>query len=92
MIHIFLALIAQAAFAIPTGHWFAGGLIGSALFLGREHAQAEHRWIETYGQHKRANMPWWGGFDPRAWGRKSTLDWLAPLASTLIAAFLIQGA
>lgn len=37
------------------------------VFLGREHAQAEYRWIETYGHGQRANLPWWGGFDGRVW-------------------------
>lgn len=37
------------------------------LFAGREHAQAEYRWIEHYGSGLRTNMPWWGGFDPKVW-------------------------
>lgn len=54
-------------------------LLAAAFFLGREHAQAEYRWIDAYGGGQRANMPWWGGFDPRAWTFKGLMDWLLPL-------------
>ena len=61
------------------GNPLAGACFGVALLIGREHAQAEHRWIERYGNGKRANMPFWGGFDFRVWDRASLLDWLVPL-------------
>ena len=56
----------------------------SAFYMGREHAQAEYRWIESHGG-KRANCPWWCGFLPGAWNVKSFLDWLLPTAVALIA-------
>lgn len=87
--HILIALTLQAACGLTTGDWLAGGLFAAGIFVGREHAQAEYRWIETYGKRKRANMPWWGGFDPRVWNRKSMLDWLAPLAAVTIVKELI---
>lgn len=37
------------------------------FFIGREHAQAEYRWIETFGLGKRANIPWWATLDKRVW-------------------------
>lgn len=89
--HILIALAVQASLAVPFGHWFAWGLTGSALFIGREHAQAEYRWIDLYGEHHRALMPWYGGLDARVWNVKSLLDWLAPLLSTLAVAALVQG-
>lgn len=62
----------------------AAGLVPVALYIGREHAQAEHRIIERkYGS--RARMPWWGGFEPAAWTRDAMLD----LAGPVIAAALI---
>lgn len=87
--HILIALVVQAALAVPVGNWLAGGLVGTAIFLGREHAQAEYRWIETYGARKRANMPWWGGLDPRVWSLKSVLDWLMPLVACMGVACLV---
>ena len=57
-----------------------GGGVGIGLFLGREHAQAEYRWISQFGDGKRANMPWWGAFDVRVWQQLDPwLDWIAPL-------------
>ena len=35
----------------------------ACFYLGREHAQAEYRWIAAYGNGHRDNMPWWGGFE-----------------------------
>lgn len=48
-------------------------LAPAAVFAGREHAQAEYRWIERFGHGVRANMPWWGGFDPKVWDTHSAL-------------------
>ena len=57
----------------------------ACFYLGREHAQAEYRWIDAYGNGHRENMPWWGGFDPRVWNCKSLLDWLLPVCAALLA-------
>nr|DAF67781.1 MAG TPA: hypothetical protein [Caudoviricetes sp.] len=35
-------------------------------------------WIEIFGRGKRMNMPWWGGFDPRACDVASLMDFAAP--------------
>lgn len=57
----------------------AGCTAGVSFFIGRELCQAEYRWISTYGAGLRANLPWWGCFDPRVWrSLDSTLDWVAP--------------
>jgi len=60
------------------------------FFTGREHTQAEYRWIETFGRHRRANMPWWGGFDRRVWDVHSwwwnlLLPWLIAAAVAAVA-------
>lgn len=65
---------------IPALAWLC-----AAFYTGREHAQAEYRWIDAYGNGHRDNMPWWGGFDPRVWDRKSLLDWLLPVCVALFA-------
>lgn len=31
--------------------------VAPLIFIGREHAQAEYRWIETFGSHRRAYLP-----------------------------------
>lgn len=81
--HIILALIVQVAVARIGGSWWAGAAGASAYFMGREFAQAEYRWIEHFGHHLRANMPWWGPFDLRVW---TTLDqwwdWIGPIVAT----------
>lgn len=81
MIHALIALGFQAAIGIATGNWWIGGAF-ALFYMGREHAQAEYRWIEHYGAGRRANMPWWGGFDPKVWNLKSLTDWLLPLLAT----------
>jgi len=88
MIHAAIALILQAIIGFTTGQWLLGGAAGAALYMGREHAQAEYRWIEAYGLHRRANMPWWGGFDPRVWNVKSLTDWALPLVAVGMVAAL----
>lgn len=63
--------------------------VSTAIFyVGREHAQAEYRSIVTYYGGSRINAPWWCGFEPRAWNKKSILDWLLP---TIIATAVTYG-
>ena len=67
-----------------TGDVTAGAAAGAFFFLGREHAQAEYRWIEQFGSGRRANLPWWGAFDLRVWRHlDSWLDWIAPMAAMI---------
>lgn len=62
---------------------------GACFYAGREHAQAEYRWIAAYGHGHRKNMPWWGGLDPRAWNVKSVADVLLPcLVAVCVEVFL----
>ncbi len=88
--HVIIALAITAA-AWRCGNIYAGAAAGSALFIGREHAQAEYRWIEQLGGHLRANMPWYGGFDPRAWNWSSLFDWLVPLVVCVVVVLIIKG-
>jgi len=91
MQHTIMALIAQAAIGLLTGNWWAGAALGSAYFIGREVAQAEYRWIEHYGNGRRANMPWWGRFDQRVWPKLDQwLDWFAPLLATCAVAWVVR--
>lgn len=79
--HAIAAVSLQCAVGFAFDMWGIGGALGCQWFLAREHTQAEYRWIAKFGNGKRANMPWWGGFDPRAWDVASTLDWLVPVVA-----------
>lgn len=73
--------------------WLAGvpGLAagGACFYAGREHAQAEYRFIEAYADGRRDNMPWWGGLAPRAWNGKSVADVLLPCLVAVLAGALL---
>ena len=81
--HAITAITMQTIIGLTFGMWGIGGALGCMWFIAREHTQAEYRWIAKFGNGKRANMPWWGGFDPRVWDKASLLDWLVPVAACL---------
>ena len=76
LLHALCAVAAQILVGLFTGNWAYGAIAGCTFFIAREHTQAEYRWIEMFGHGKRMNMPWWGGFDPRAWDVASLMDLL----------------
>jgi len=84
--HAAIAVAAQVLVGLTTGNLLAGTLLALGIFVGRENAQAEYRWISAFGAGKRINMPWWGGFDPRVWGDIGS--WLDVLAPTLAVVFV----
>jgi hypothetical protein len=88
--HPAYALLFMAIIGLLTNNWLAGACFGSAFFLGREHSQAEYRVIEHFYEGKRANMPWYGGFERRAWDLKSILDFVLPIIVTTIALLIIK--
>ena len=89
--HILLALALQFAVFLLLKNWWAGAAVASAWAISREITQAEYRWIETYGSGLRANMPWWGGFDPKVWGYADPwLDWIVPLLTVVMVALFAQ--
>jgi len=88
--HSAYALLFMTIIGLLTGNWFAGACFGSAFFLGREHAQAEYRVIQKFYDGKRANMPWYGGFERRAWDVKSILDFVLPIVATMVAVVIIS--
>lgn len=86
--HAAIAVAMQCAVGLFSGMWVTGGAIGCIWFIAREHTQAEYRWIAQFGAGKRANMPWWGGFDRRAWNVPSLLDWIVPVLACAIVYFI----
>jgi hypothetical protein len=91
MTHTVLAILIQLPFGVLTGNWWLGAAAAVAFFLGREIAQAEYRNIEHNYGGRRANMPWWGGFQPRAWTSKGLLDWVLPAAVVVAVAVILSG-
>lgn len=86
--HALSAVAIQCMVGFAFGVWGAGAAIGCMWFIAREHTQAEYRWIANYGAGKRANMPWWGGFDWRAWNLPSLLDWMVPVLACAVVYFI----
>ncbi len=77
--HLALAMGLQLLVVAATRSWWGGAFAAAAWAISRELTQAEYRWIEHHGGGLRANMPWWGGFDPIVWQKIDPwLDWMAP--------------
>lgn len=87
LIHTIIALALQLICVLLTSDWWLGAAIGASFYIGREIAQAEYRIIYTHYGRKRANAPWWCGFDRRAWTVKGLLDWLVPAAAVFALAY-----
>lgn len=87
-LHALAVVTLQIVLGVSFGNWAAGWAIGCTWFIAREHTQAEYRWIAQFGAGKRANMPWWGGFDWRAWNLPSLLDWLVPVLACAVVYFV----
>lgn len=85
MNHIPLAILIQFLLSF-FGMW-VGAAAATGYYLGREMAQAEYRVIEDFYDGKRANMPWWGAFQRRAWTKKGMLDWILPAAAVILVAY-----
>ena len=80
--HAIVAAAAQAGWGLATGDWWAGAALGIALFIGREHAQAEHRYIAAHGGSRAATPrpAEIGCLRPRYWSLGSVLDIVIPAA------------
>ncbi len=90
--HLALAIGLQLLVVGATRSWWGGAFAAAAWALSRELTQAEYRWIEHHGGGLRANMPWWGGFDPIVWQKVDPwLDWLVPTVFGVIIALIATG-
>lgn len=90
VMHTIAAIMVQCIFGFLSEMWFIGGAFGCIWFIAREHTQAEYRWIAMFGNGKRANMPWWGGFDLRAWNAASLLDCLVPVVGCAMVGLVVH--
>lgn len=88
--HAVYATLTQTIVALLTHDWWTGAAAGAWFFIGRELAQAEYRWVEQYGGHKRANLPWYGSLDWRVWTLDSMLDWIVPCLAVVAVALYFR--
>lgn len=88
--HPLIALAIQSVIAMVTGNWWTGAAAGSAYFVGREYAQAEHRNIERNYDGQRTKMPFWGGLQLRAWTLKGITDFVYPTAAVVAVALIAK--
>jgi hypothetical protein len=75
--HAFFAALMQVFIGLVFGDWFAGGCFGIAFFLGREHAQYQHKLGYTLKKTFLA-------FDVRKWSLDAQLDLLFPTITCLV--------
>ena len=91
--HIIPALLIQLGISLALRNLPAGAAAACAWSISREITQAEYRWIEQFGEGLRANMPWWGGLDPRVWQKADPwLDWILPSLLAIAIAIVAQRA
>ena len=83
--HALIAAAVQVGWGLTAGDWIAGGVMGVLLFVGREHAQAECRYINAHGgsRHATPREPAIGCLHPRYWSTGSVLDIVVPAAVCL---------
>jgi hypothetical protein len=88
--HLLISICLQAFIGAATGNWWAGAAVCAALWIGREQAQAEYRWIAQHGG-KRENLCWWNTLEPAVWNFHNAFWNLAlPIAMTAAIALVIQ--
>jgi len=89
--HAALALALMVLIGWPTGNWWAGAAFGAALFVGREHTQAEYRFIEANGgeRYKAPQPTELLCLQTRYWSRDSLLDVVLPVVAVLVVASAI---
>lgn len=79
MKHTLIALAVQGIVYLLLGSAIVGAALAIGVFFGREHAQAEYRWIERFGEGKRANWRWNNIFTAKIWSVDSVVwDFLLP--------------
>ena len=91
--HTIIALVMQAILGLLTGNWWIGAAFGAAFFIGREHAQAEERYIEANGgsRYHTPVAPEWAVFNLKWWDRDALLDWITPTTAVVAVALFFSG-
>jgi len=85
-----IALLMMVPF-IFVGEPLAGAAFGTAFFMGREHAQAESRYIKANGglRSRTPIEPSLGAFKPSSWNRDSVLDFVVPAVACYVLLLLV---
>ena len=89
-LHALFAVAAQILVGLFIGNWVYGAIADCTFFIAREHIQAEYHWTEMFGHGKRMDMPWWGGFGPRALDMASLMDFAVPVVECLLVWLLVN--
>lgn len=87
--HAVAAVAVQSGWALAMGDLWAGAALGIAIFVGREHAQAEYRYIHANGGNRYATpLPAeLACLHPRWWSKDSVLDVVVPASACLALAY-----
>lgn len=90
--HTLVAVAIQLIYVMLTNDWCIGAVAGSFFFIGREHAQAEDRWICRFSTKGRETAPFYCGLDPRVWYKEldAILDWVIPTITVVIIAYIFD--
>lgn len=83
--HGVMAVVIQAIVFVVLKDLIAGALVGSALFYGREHAQAQYKLAN--GKSVKT-LKWSDGANPVAWNLDGKLDFGIPVAMTFAVAII----
>lgn len=75
--HAAIATGIMALVWFTTNDTLAGAMAGSWFFLGREHSEAEYRWMALHKMN-RTGKEVIGAFSPSVWTLGSLLDWIVP--------------
>jgi hypothetical protein len=91
LIHAAIAVFIQTLWGMSTGEWVAGGLMGVLFYVGREHAQAEYRYIQANGGHRSLTpkIPSIGCLSPVYWPLDQLAEVLVPLAACVFVALVM---
>lgn len=80
MIHGFISFVSALILGILSP-WCC--FLPAAFYLGREHSQAEYRYMSAH-HTKRENSPWYCGWLPESWNQKAILDAVLPFLMGLL--------
>lgn len=85
--HAVFALLMQLPFGL-FGYWWLGAAFAIGFFVGREHAQAEERYIKANGGVRADTKlpPEFGALQPKLWSVDSVLDFVAPAVCAVLIA------
>lgn len=89
--HLAFALLVQIIIGTAFDNWWAGAALGAGVFIGREHAQAEYKYIQANGgsRHNTPQAPELGALSRKYWSLDSVLDLVVPVIGVICLAFVM---